>query len=96
MTDISKLKNKNRSDLESATLNLNKLMVHITDSMSRSHILKFIRENDLNCKRLFMNFNGLCIIHSWMTSSNNENLKLEVNLFISINFNQTDVVCFNL
>ncbi|XP_025196702.1 uncharacterized protein LOC112595635 [Melanaphis sacchari] len=78
LTDISKLKNKNRSDLESSTLNLNKLMVHITDSMSRSHILKFIRDNDLNCKRLFMNFNGLNIIHSWMTSNNNENLKLEI------------------
>uniref|UniRef100_A0A2S2NNW2 [histone H3]-lysine(36) N-trimethyltransferase n=1 Tax=Schizaphis graminum TaxID=13262 RepID=A0A2S2NNW2_SCHGA len=78
LTDISKLKNKNRSDMESSTLNLNKLMVHITDSMSRSHILKFIRDNDLNCKRLFMNFNGLNIIHSWMTSNNNENLKLEI------------------
>uniref|UniRef100_A0A2S2Q0E3 [histone H3]-lysine(36) N-trimethyltransferase n=2 Tax=Sipha flava TaxID=143950 RepID=A0A2S2Q0E3_9HEMI len=78
LTDISRLKNKNRSDLESSTLNLNKLMVHITDSMSQSHILKFIRENDLNCKRLFMNFNGLSIIHSWMISSNNENLKLEI------------------
>lgn len=78
LTDISKLKNKNRSDLESSTLNLNKLMVHITDSMSRSHILKFIRDNDLNCKRLFMNFNGLNIIHSWMTSNNNESLKLEI------------------
>lgn len=54
-------------------------MVHITDSMSRSHILKFIRDNDLNCKRLFMNFNGLNIIHSWMTSNNNKRLKLEVN-----------------
>ncbi|XP_060855766.1 uncharacterized protein LOC132933510 [Metopolophium dirhodum] len=78
LTDISKLKNKNRSDLESSTLNLNKLMVHITDSMSRSHILKFIRDNDLNCKRLFMNFNGLNIIHSWMTSNNNKRLKLEI------------------
>lgn len=65
--------------MESSTLNLNKLMVHITDSMSRSHILKFIRDNDLNCKRLFMNFNGLNIIHSWMTSNNNKRLKLEVN-----------------
>ncbi|VVC37627.1 Post-SET domain,AT hook, DNA-binding motif,AWS domain,SET domain,SRI, Set2 Rpb1 interacting [Cinara cedri] len=78
LTDISKLKNKNRSDLENSTLNLNKLMVHITDSMSRSHILKFIRENDLNCKRLFMNYNGLSIIHSWMSSNNNEQLKLEI------------------
>jgi len=83
LTDISKLKNKNRSDLESSTLNLNKLMVHITDSMSRSHILKFIRDNDLNCKRLFMNFNGLNIIHSWMTSNDNEDLKLEVNSILN-------------
>lgn len=51
--------------------------------MSRSHILKFIRENDLNCKRLFMNFNGLSIIHSWMVSNNNENLKLEVKCLIN-------------
>lgn len=58
-------------------------MVHITDSMSRSHILKFIRENDFNCKRLFMNFNGLSIIHSWMSSNNNEHLKLEVNNYIN-------------
>lgn len=69
--------------MESSTLNLNKLMVHITDSMSRSHILKFIRENDFNCKRLFMNFNGLSIIHSWMVSNNNENLKLEVKCLIN-------------
>lgn len=71
--------------MESSTLNLNKLMVHITDSMSRSHILKFIRENNLNCKRLFMNFNGLSIIHSWMISNNNENLKLEVKCSINCN-----------
>lgn len=81
MTDISNLKNKNRIDLEKATLNLNKLMVHITDTMSRSHILKFIREHDLNCKRLFMNFNGLSIMHTWMTSNNDENLKLEVSIY---------------
>ncbi|XP_050438814.1 probable histone-lysine N-methyltransferase CG1716 [Adelges cooleyi] len=78
LMDISNLKNKSRTDLEKATLNLNKLMVHITDSMSRSHILKFIREHDLNCKRFFMNFNGLNIIHSWMTSNNDESLKLEI------------------
>lgn len=65
--------------MENSTLNLNKLMVHITDSISRSHILKFIRENDINCKKLFMNFNGLSIIHSWMISNNDEILKLEVN-----------------
>ncbi|XP_050527182.1 uncharacterized protein LOC126897539 isoform X2 [Daktulosphaira vitifoliae] len=78
LTDISNIKNKNRIDLEKATLNLNKLMVHITDTMSRSHILKFIREHDFNCKRLFMNFNGLSIIHTWMTSNNDENLKLDI------------------
>jgi len=58
-------------------------MVHITDSISRSHILKFIRENDLNCKKLFMNYNGLSIIHSWMISNNDNNLKLEVMYFVN-------------
>lgn len=83
LTNISKLKNKNRSDLENSTLNLNKLMVHITDSISQLHILKFIRENDLNCKKLFMSFNGLSILHNWMVSNNNDEiLKLEV-MYIS-------------
>lgn len=76
--------------MENSTLNLNKLMVHISDSMSRSHILKFIRENDLNCKRLFMNYNGLSIIHSWMSSNNSEQLKFEVKstLMVFIKTNQ--------
>lgn len=56
-------------------------MVHITDSVSQSHILKFIRNNDLNCKKLFMNFNGLSIIQSWMVNCNdNESIKLDVNI----------------
>lgn len=62
-----------------ATLNLNRLMVHITDSFSRLHVLTFIRKHDMN-KRLFMDFSGLSIIHNWMTSSeNDESFKLMVN-----------------
>lgn len=78
LTEISKLKTGFKADQELATLSLNRLMVHITDSVSRLHILTFIREHDMNCKRLFMDFSGLSIIHNWMTSNENESFKLSV------------------
>lgn len=52
-------------------------MVHITDSVGRLHVLRFIQEHDMN-KRLFMDFSGLSIIHNWMTSNENESFKLMV------------------
>lgn len=58
-------------------------MVHITDSVSRLHVLKFIREHDMN-KRLFMDFSGLSIIHNWMTSNENESFKLMVGFINNI------------
>jgi len=79
LTEIAKLKTGLKADQEMATLNLNRLMVHITDSVSRLHVLTFIREHDMN-KRLFMDFSGLSIIHNWMTSNENESFKLMVNL----------------
>lgn len=86
MKDIAKLKTGNRSDQEMATLNLNRLMVHTTDSVSRLHILKFIREQDVN-KRLFIDFGGfLSIIHNWMTSNENESFKIMVNSINSFYF----------
>ncbi|XP_060861460.1 uncharacterized protein LOC132938562 isoform X2 [Metopolophium dirhodum] len=77
LTEIAKLKTGLKADQEMATLNLNRLMVHITDSVSRLHVLKFIREHDMN-KRLFMDFSGLSIIHNWMTSNENESFKLMI------------------
>ncbi|XP_025204603.1 uncharacterized protein LOC112601289 isoform X2 [Melanaphis sacchari] len=77
LTDIAKLKTGLKADQEMATLNLNRLMVHITDSVSRLHVLTFIQEHDMN-KRLFMDFSGLSIIHNWMTSNENESFKLMI------------------
>ncbi|XP_025415197.1 uncharacterized protein LOC112686918 isoform X2 [Sipha flava] len=77
LTEIAKLKTGLKADQEMATLNLNRLMVHITDSVSRLHVLTFIREHDMN-KRLFMDFSGLSIIHNWMTSNENESFKLMI------------------
>lgn len=77
LTEIAKLKTGLKADQEMATLNLNRLMVHITDSVSRLHVLKFIQEHDMN-KRLFMDFSGLSIIHNWMTSNENESFKLMI------------------
>ncbi|CAH1720992.1 unnamed protein product [Aphis gossypii] len=77
LTEIAKLKSGLKADQEMATLNLNRLMVHITDSISRLHVLTFIREHDMN-KRLFMDFSGLSIIHNWMTSNENESFKLMI------------------
>lgn len=81
MTEIAKLKTGNKADQEMATLNLNRLMVHTTDSNNRLHVLKFIQEQDVN-KRLFMDFSGLSIIHNWMTSNENESFKLMVGSFV--------------
>lgn len=78
MKEIAKLKTGNRADQEMATLNLKRLMIHTTDSTSRLHVLKFMREQDVN-KRLFMDFSGfLSIIHNWMTSNENESFKIMV------------------
>lgn len=80
LKEIAKLKTGNRADQEMATLNLKRLMVHTTDSTSRLHVIKFMREQDVN-KRLFMDFSGfLSIIHNWMTSNENESFKIMVGL----------------
>lgn len=80
MTEIAKLKTGLKPDQEMATLNLNRLMVHIVDGFTRLHVLTFIRKHDMN-KLLFMDFSGLSILHNWMTSNkNDESFKLMVNL----------------
>lgn len=78
--EIAKLKTGLKSDQEMATLNLNRLMVNVTDSVSRLHVLKFIREHDMN--KLFKNFSGLSIIHNWMVSNENKSIKLMVVLTV--------------
>lgn len=77
LTEIAKLK----TGLKMATLNLNRLMVHVTDSISRLHVLRFIQKHDMN-KRLFTNFSGLSIIHNWMISNENKSVQLMVVLTV--------------
>ncbi|VVC32419.1 Post-SET domain,AWS domain,SET domain,SRI, Set2 Rpb1 interacting [Cinara cedri] len=84
LKEIAELKTGLKADQEMAILNLNRLMVHITDSKSRSHVLRFIRREHYMNKRIFMDFSGLSIIHNWMTSNeNDESFKIMILDFLA-------------
>ena len=48
------------------TLRLSRLMIRAADFESRRQLLCLIRNGEMPCRRLFLDYHGLRLIHSWM------------------------------
>lgn len=60
--DLTKSGLKNRAH----TISLARLVVRAKSIESRSSLLKILIAGDLPCKRLFLDYNGLKLLHNWM------------------------------
>jgi histone-lysine N-methyltransferase SETD2 len=60
--DLTKSGLKNRAH----TIALARLVVRAKSVESRSNILKILIAGDLPCRRLFLDYNGLKLLHTWM------------------------------
>lgn len=49
------------------TLKLSRLMVRAKETLQRIHLLTLLREGEMPCRRLFLDYHGLRLIHGWMT-----------------------------
>ncbi|XP_046803305.1 probable histone-lysine N-methyltransferase CG1716 isoform X2 [Lucilia cuprina] len=54
---------KNQSD----TLRLSRLMVRAKLVQTRLNLLEILRQGDLPCRRLFLDYHGLRLLHGWMS-----------------------------
>ncbi|XP_065366188.1 probable histone-lysine N-methyltransferase CG1716 [Calliphora vicina] len=54
---------KNQSD----TLRLSRLMVRAKLVQTRLNLLEILRQGDLPCRRLFLDYHGLRLVHGWMS-----------------------------
>ncbi|CRK99723.1 CLUMA_CG012963, isoform A [Clunio marinus] len=62
INDLTKSGLKNRGH----TIRLARLVVRAKNVDARSRILKILINGDLPCRRLFLDYNGLKLLHSWM------------------------------
>lgn len=58
------------------TLKLSRLMVRAKETLQRIKLLNLLREGELPCRRLFLDYHGLRLIHGWMTDEP-QNVKTE-------------------
>lgn len=49
------------------TLKLSRLMVRAKETNQRSKLLSLLRHGEFPCRRLFLDYHGLRLIHGWMT-----------------------------
>lgn len=62
------------------TLKLSRLMVRAKEPPQRSKLLKLLRHGEFPCRRLFLDYHGLRLMHGWMTETQQlatENKKYE-------------------
>lgn len=62
------------------TLKLSRLMVRAKEPPQRSKLLKLLRHGEFPCRRLFLDYHGLRLMHGWMTETqqlSSENKKYE-------------------
>lgn len=62
------------------TLKLSRLMVRAKEPQQRSKLLKLLRHGEFPCRRLFLDYHGLRLMHGWMTETQqlaNEDKKYE-------------------
>ncbi|XP_018319367.1 probable histone-lysine N-methyltransferase CG1716 [Agrilus planipennis] len=68
------------------TLKLSRLMVRATEITQKSNLLRVLRRGEFPCRRLFLDYHGLRLIHGWMTDAQRycktdmkqESLRLEI------------------
>lgn len=68
------------------TLKLSRLMVRAKETTQRSKLLSLLRHGELPCRRLFLDYHGLRLVHGWMMDAQQmvkvdptiENLRLEI------------------
>ena len=51
------------------TLKLSRLMVRAKEPSQKTKLLRLLRHGDLPCRRLFLDYHGLRLIHGWMTDA---------------------------
>lgn len=51
------------------TLKLSRLMVRAKEPPQRSKLLKLLRHGEFPCRRLFLDYHGLRLMHGWMTET---------------------------
>ncbi|KAI4464171.1 histone-lysine n-methyltransferase setd2 [Holotrichia oblita] len=51
------------------TLKLSRLMVRAKEPAQRQKLLRVLRRGELPCRRLFLDYHGLRLIHGWMTDA---------------------------
>jgi [histone H3]-lysine36 N-trimethyltransferase len=52
------------------TIKLSRLIVRAKNVQARSRLLKILINGDLPCRRLFLDYNGLNLMHNWMSDIN--------------------------
>ncbi|KAG5682231.1 hypothetical protein PVAND_011596 [Polypedilum vanderplanki] len=62
INDLTKTGLKNRAH----TIRLSRLVVRAKSTDTRSRILKILISGDMPCRRLFLDYNGLRLLHNWM------------------------------
>lgn len=68
------------------TLKLSRLMVRSKEPAQRTKLLRLLRRGEFPCRRLFLDYHGLRLIHGWMTDAQQlakqdgkmESLRLEI------------------
>lgn len=62
------------------TLKLSRLMVRSKETLQRIRLLNLLREGEVPCRRLFLDYHGLRLIHGWMTDDVPHNVKGETKI----------------
>lgn len=52
------------------TIRLSRLIVRVMNVAARSRLLKILIKGELSCRRLFLDYNGLKLLHFWMIDTN--------------------------
>lgn len=66
------------------TIRLSRLIVRAKNVETRSRLLQILVEGDLPCRRLFLDYNGLKLLHNWMCDIKIEKSIPDLNLCIEL------------
>lgn len=80
INDLSESGLKNRAH----TIRLSRLVVRAKNVETRSRLLKILIDGDLPCRRLFLDYNGLRLLHNWMCDIKVEKSVPDLNLCIEM------------
>lgn len=85
--DLTESGLKNRAH----TLRLSRLVVRAKNADARSRLLKILISGDMPCQRLFLDYNGLKLLHNWMCDVNVKSSIPDLNLCIEM-MNALDIM----